>query len=467
MLLFPLLLLLVAADSKQLARRAAAREKLMLGDYQGAVDLLDDIIFAHIEARVSWAKKILGNDGRSSNVGCPLPEQFPTQSVPVRRVDVAELSKPGFAFGNVPMVIEGAVPDDWNARTWPWTFLRKNTNDFNNEVLVQPLETDESSQYLLNRWTAREPPPQRFADFARRVLPLAGQRDALRHDGAFANARLELPTHPKLFQTLARDFSWPVSRSFKRFCRNLSPRVLLDANITRDPGVRLWRKQVRDLHADARRGPLREEDRALGRLLLKWPSRSGVWVSDSGLHTVPHHDWADGLLLQVHGAKHAVLLPPDDGSGEADNALRLLMAVHNAEHDLLTARLSAAGGYHRAVGVPPLARLLRLHGTCFVRHRLAYTLLDELGVERHETVLRRGDALFIPRTSAHDITSLMPAETNSSAASTTREGTISIRFYPITCGDTRTLHDRVDQCYDGNDPILCRKVSGCHCPPKI
>ena len=57
-----------------------------------------------------------------------------------------------------------------------------------------------------------------------------------------------------------------------------------------------------DLHADARRGPLREEDRALGRLLLKWPSRSGVWVSDSGLHTVPHHDWADGLLLQVHGA---------------------------------------------------------------------------------------------------------------------------------------------------------------------
>ena len=378
--------------------RAEAREKLLSGDFQAAVDLLDDVVFQHVEARVAWATGVLLHGDRSTTK-CPLlTARFPSRSVPVRRVDVAELSKPGFAFGNVPLVIAGALPDDWNVRTWPTnaSWLRASGDD--GEALVRPLETDESSEYLLNRWTSREPPPQRFADFARRALPQTGRRARK----SFANARIELPTHPTLFRSLAGDFSWPVSPSFARHCRNLSPRTLLDARVTRDPGVWLWRQLVRELHADVRgHGQLPEADRALGRLLLKWPSRSGVWVSDSGLHTVPHHDWADSLLLQVHGAKHAVLLPPDDGSGEADNALRLLMAVHAAEHDMLVERLAESSGIDQ-----PLAHLLRSHGTCFVRHRLAYALLDELGVERYETVLRPGDALFIPRTSPHDITSV-------------------------------------------------------------
>ena len=125
----------------------------MLGDYQGAVDLLDDVIFQHLESRVAWATGIL--DGGARSPTCPMTAHFPPRSVPVRRVNVAELSKPGFAFGNVPMVIEAALPVDWNARTWPANACG------DGEALVRPLETDESSQYLLNRWTARELPPQR------------------------------------------------------------------------------------------------------------------------------------------------------------------------------------------------------------------------------------------------------------------------------------------------------------------
>ena len=424
-----------AIPPEDVPEHAIARRMLLSGDLQGAIDELQsitDLVLAH---RVSWAIAAEAEDA-DTPATCP-PPPFRSRSVPVRRVHVDELADPTFAFGTEPLIIRaGAIPAHWQARRWPRAWLDAGAEAALPHT-VEPLLADASTQFMLNRWTSPELAPLNFSAFVRGISsPQDDER--LRRPPSFANARIEMPTHPALFQALARGFSWPIAPAFARHCRNLRPDVLLDRRVTRDPGVDAWKallfeqrraqREAREARQNgaAAAGDGAPFDRDFTRLLLQMPSRAGVWVSDGGLHTVPHHDWADGLLAQAHGRKHAVLLALGEADDHSDAALRLLIAVHKGEHEEIAQHLD--GEEDGAA-----ARLLRGGGLCAVRGRLAYVLLDAMRVPRYEAVLEEGEVLYLPRRCAHDITSLTPGAGEEGSSNRT-EGTVSIRFYPIECG---------------------------------